>query len=348
MAPSSTCFSALTALLVVSCRASADDECQAPGTCVAPDVPYQWLAPVRPREQWGDSGGYCGSLSIQTAALAKGAYISQDRVRKSAGPGGGHGDKIWGYEILHTNIEPALRKLKLNYEAFDYNTTKKPQNPAFKRFLKSQLAAENPVVWFIYCKGDGHDVYGFAHYDHIEPVLGIYSKHPLNDTTVYDDDVIAHTSDWDHNYYFRRMDSLEDTPKMDGNCANAVEGWKHNEAYPCIPAEVDYGFAIQGVADAGGKSLRVSIAIDSWSEPDYREFQKPVDFHANVTVRGAEPNKPYMLYVYDGPENVPVDGDYSRTAHHNVSFTPAESTWTYADPVSFKSNSAVYYFAVPV
>lgn len=32
---------------------------------------------LQAREQWGNSGGYCGALSVQQGALGVGAYISQ-------------------------------------------------------------------------------------------------------------------------------------------------------------------------------------------------------------------------------------------------------------------------------
>ena len=48
------------------------------------------------------------------------------------------------------------------------------------------------------CKGDSHNCYGIpnATYDHIEPVVGIYSNAPLDDLTVYDDDVLVHGSNY--------------------------------------------------------------------------------------------------------------------------------------------------------
>lgn len=119
--------------------------------------------------------------------LSKGAYISQDLVRKAAPPGGGHGNKAQGYEILHTNIGPALTKLRLTFDPWNFKSPQ-PQNVGYREWLKKHLAAGEPVVWFVLCKGDGHDTYGLAHYDHIEPVWGIYSNHSLTDATLYDSD----------------------------------------------------------------------------------------------------------------------------------------------------------------
>lgn len=43
------------------------------------------LLDIPARSQWNFSNGYCGSCSIQMAALYHGSYVSQDRVRKSIG-----------------------------------------------------------------------------------------------------------------------------------------------------------------------------------------------------------------------------------------------------------------------
>ena len=53
-----------------------DSECQTPGTCEPPDLKYSRVIPTSPRQQWGDSGGYCGSVSVQTIALSLGTWVS--------------------------------------------------------------------------------------------------------------------------------------------------------------------------------------------------------------------------------------------------------------------------------
>ena len=61
----------------------ADGECIAPGTCTPPDLPYsRVMRGPQPSQQWNINGGFCGAFSIQQAALAHGAWISQDLVRR--------------------------------------------------------------------------------------------------------------------------------------------------------------------------------------------------------------------------------------------------------------------------
>lgn len=53
-----------------------DDECVYPGTCAPPDdSTFSRVAPLTPRHQWPDSGGFCGSLSIQSILLTYGAWV---------------------------------------------------------------------------------------------------------------------------------------------------------------------------------------------------------------------------------------------------------------------------------
>ena len=91
-----------------------DGHCVAPGNCTAPNTQYQQVGSTttrnirtchhlvlvrsiaqvllgpQPGQQWNINGGFCGAFSTQHAALAFGAWISQDLVRKanrnSAGP----------------------------------------------------------------------------------------------------------------------------------------------------------------------------------------------------------------------------------------------------------------------
>lgn len=58
--------------------------------------------------------------------MTKGAYISQDVVRKHTPYGGGHGERELGYEILTTNIGQALENLKIDHEVWDTENQPKP------------------------------------------------------------------------------------------------------------------------------------------------------------------------------------------------------------------------------
>ena len=168
-----------------------DGQCVAPGQCTPPAAKYSKvvLGP-QPGQQWNINGGFCGAFSTQHAALAFGAWISQDLVRKgnkdSPGPHNMHGDSTLGYEVVPSNVAATAEGLKLTYDEWDYNSPK-PQADAFKKWLKKHLAAGEPIVWFPMCKGDGP----FCPYrgacpnggviSHVEPMWGLFSNHPLDD-----------------------------------------------------------------------------------------------------------------------------------------------------------------------
>jgi len=159
--------------------------------------------------------------------------------------------------------------------------------------------------------------------------------------------VVVHASNWDHNSYYRRMDSLADTLKMDGNCANAVAGWPHDEAFPCIYSEEDYGVAITGVDDPAGRALPVSITVDRWDEPDLPSGEHPAELQVVVTMTGLTAGQPYILYKYAGVKGLPVGNDYAKGATSKYAFTATKSTEVYTDPNKISSAASTYYMCVP-
>lgn len=107
--------------------------------------------------EWMNHGGYCGSWSIQRIAMTKGAYISQQQVCDHASPGRGNDE-----EILATNIEAALRNLKLKVDRFDWNNLQRyqtPQGNAYRTSVKQKLVAGDGVVWMIMQPGERYPVY---------------------------------------------------------------------------------------------------------------------------------------------------------------------------------------------
>merc|ERR1719183_2491518 len=80
-----------------------------------PTKKYERILNTQPGFQWEGNSGYCGSGSIQRAAMAKGAWISQQQVRDHTVPGGGNDE-----EILAPNMDIALENLKLKFEGWDW------------------------------------------------------------------------------------------------------------------------------------------------------------------------------------------------------------------------------------
>ena len=333
---------------------SAGGSCVAPGTCTPPtDAKYhaQAVGPA-PGNQWNINGGFCGAWSTQQNALSVGAWISQDLVRKANRAQTGiahnmHGDTKVGYEVMPSNVAYTAASLKLSYEEWDYMQPA-PQAKAFKVWLKKHLSKGRAIVWFPLCKGDGHDAYpGSApnggQCDHVEPMLGIWSKHPLDDATVYDDDVILHFSDQDTEPYYRPMRTLEDDLTMMGNCKDAGAGFGKNEMYPCFDQSVTYGLATTGLNVTG--NVHASLAVDITAEPDVRQFQKATQIHGTVTAHGLTAGSTYSIYRYPDTASVPAGPPFAAGASHTHKFTATADTFTWADPNTFSSHSATYYLA---
>jgi hypothetical protein len=320
----------------------------APGVCKQPPAKYTKVLDLQPRQQWNIDGGFCGAMSIQQAALGVGAWISQDLVRKANTHGEGHGSPDKGYEVLPSNVLETVTNLKLNGEEWDHSQPK-PQAAAFKAFLKRNLVKGHPIVWFPICKGDSHDPYkddipdGGA-YDHVEPMWGIGSNHPLDDETVYDDDWILHGSDQDLEPYYRLMNSLEDDLSMQGNCKDAQAGFGKNEMYPCFYEQVTYGVAVKGLKKSG--NLPVVLNVDRQDEPNVRYYQKAAELHGTVTVSGLTNGQSYVLYRYGSTDSLPAGGAVDGY-EHKTPFTASGESWTFEDPDTFSSHSATYYVAMP-
>ena len=205
---------------------------------------------------------------MQHGALAFGAWVSQDLVRKANRdqdiPHNMHGDSVVGYEVMPSNVVYTATKLRLQFSEWD-SSQPSPQAAAYKMWLKMHLSAGHPIVWFPICKGDDHVCYPLScpnggSCDHVEPMYGVFSNHPLTDMTVYDDDWILHASDQDYEPYYRPINSLDDTIAMNGNCKNAGAGFGKNEMYPCFDSSVTYGLAVTGLAVTG--SLPVSLTTE--------------------------------------------------------------------------------------
>jgi len=368
-------------------RRADSGECVAPGSCSPPQASHSVvIRGPSPGQQWNYDGGFCGAWSTQQCALAHGVYVSQDLVRKanreSSGPHDMHGNTRLGYEVMPINVAFTAEKLKLDYDEWDY-TQPSPQAAGFKAWLKAHLVGGNPIVFFPMCKGDGHKCYRSSPEDegscpnggtcdHVEPIFGIFTNASLDDATVYDDDVILHASDQDMMPYFRRMETLQDSEKMDGNCAIAQPGFGKNEMYPCFDEDVTYGLAVKGTAATknarkqqqqsnSSSSSRewpvlphVSLTIDIDYEPNVRIFEKPCVVHGNVSVdlSGLEHGQQCTLYRYNSTEAFPTTAPYDQGYQYATNFTvDLESSsgkakeWAFSDPNPFYSNTAVYYLA---
>jgi len=302
------------------------------------------------------AGGFCGAFSLQHNALAFGAWISQDLVRKANRDEPGehhmHGDSTLGFEVMPSNVAYTARKLRLTYEEFDYSQAT-PQAASFKRWLKSQLSRGHPVVFFPMCAGDSHTPYpgsnpNGGHVDHVEPIWGLFSNHPLDDPNVYDDDWILHASDQDFMPYYRPLNSLDDSPAFQGNCKAAQPGFRLNEMYPCFDANVTYGLAVTGLAIQGETIPTVLSTDGAVQEPNVRIGEPAVGLAGWVMMSKLTKGAEYAVYRFDGVDTLPATTAELEVAKYTWRhvYKAAGEASTYPDPVDIPSDGAVYYVTV--
>jgi len=254
--------------------------------------------------------------------------------------------------VLPANIDAALNNLKLEHSLFD-TSLPQPQSPAYLKWVKKNLAHGSPIVTFVMCKGDEHNAYG--PFDHIEPIFGLYSNHPLTDEEVYDDDYLVHGSDYaidgDKNQgYFRKFSSMVDTVKMEGNCKNAQDnsgGHKRNEMYPCFNDQQNYGASIQGLADPKKVSLRSNLYVSIIAEPDVRIEEKPVEMDGWLVVNDLTPGQEYVVYRYNDHANYPTDSNFHESKFDSKHEFKAEKEMYKFKTDQIMSDSEAYFVAVP-
>ena len=303
------------------------------GLCDYKPMKYERIANVQPGTQWMDAGGYCGSWASQRAFLSIGAWVSQQQVRDHTVNCGGHDE-----EILSCNIAEAWTRLKIDFDAFDYKDTPLPQTHAYFRWLKAHLAAGHVVAWMLMWNHQKYPIYHLqppeGMYGHVEPVIGLQSNHPLNDTTVYDDDVAVHYTDAGTRTVHRKLSTLPCKWAGVGKPANC--GWYHYG----LGNPYGFGWAVKGFADERADAVPAYLQIAPWkSEPDTRSGQKAEDLMGTLTATGLTAGANYIIYRWD---NVSSALTYDE-AYVKTSFTAKADTYTYADDKSFRSDGATYY-----
>merc|ERR1712194_616067 len=148
---------------------------------------------------------------------------------------------------------------------------------------------------------------------------------------------------------YRRFDSLVDNIFVPGNCSKAVPGIGHNEYYPCIMENTDFGYAITGVVEpASSPSLPLSLAVDSFDEPDFPwKSEAPIQLTGTVTIRGLEMGRSYTLLRWDDFRKVPVDGAYLTSSYdQKYTFDASGTSHTFVDPNTFINSGSTYYRCV--
>lgn len=303
------------ALSLTACTGGTGDSAVAADSA-APVTSESRVLDIPPRFQWEENFGYCGETSLVSAGLYYGQYASQYDVRDWASDGANQARED-SQLLLGVNDLHAAGRAQLRAERWQGSGTED-----FLAWVKANVLAGYPVVIGVYTNerrlyGDTHAGAGDAEYDHIVPVVGVGSNHPLTDVGYYADDTLTFSdnglvgddtpggSEYLYTYAFG------DFPKTraDANAADAP--W-----YALASEGSNYGLVVEGIDGEGTLPVRVATSVN-YESPEITDggTARPAAsaVELTITVSGMEPGVDYVLYRYDDIDRVP-QADFNDNA----------------------------------
>jgi hypothetical protein len=277
-----------------------------------------WNNPIPPRLQWNENFGYCGEVSLISAGLYYGQYVSQYDARAIAS--NGTPQNLNGSQLLlGVNDRAAANAMHLNAVEWDGSGGATSQD--FLAWVKESVVQGAPVAIGVYTNeyrfyGSTNPHAGDAEYDHIVPVNGIRSSHPLSDSSYYANDSIVFSDNglWapggNPPYQFSySFGSFQKTRTQ----ANAHLG----PVYSLASAASNYGLAVTGVMDLYHDTVPVSLATNvNYEKPDIANHSNtrpaPMPLVLTITLSHLQPGIAYKLYRYNDFSKVP---DFAFNAH---------------------------------
>ena len=328
---------------------------------------YSMSLAIPPRQQWLADYGYCGEVSFISAGLYYGQYVSQYTARAAATPGVDQSESD-SQLLLAVNDLTAASNMHLN--AVEWNgQASSASTGQFLAWVKGYVLAGYPVLIGIYVNqlAPGTPA-GFAEYDHIVPVNGIASNHPLVqglNQTYYADDVLQF-SDNIGDYHADYPDPGSDPTLADFLFqydfgpfqltrveANAAAAPPFSLALHVDSSTQNAGVAITGVIDLDNETVPVRLAIDL-------NYERPVIVDGSntppaaqaltltATVYGLTAGVDYKVYEYDSLASIPNSAfnAHASAASRTFTFTAMDSTHV-LPAIGILSNQVAAFRAVP-
>lgn len=322
----------------------------------APAVSYRVSNPIPPRTQWNANSGYCGETSFISAGLNYGQYLSQYDTRAIASPN--IRQSLPDSQLLLGVNDVAAAK-KMHLTAVPFNTAQQKTTAQFLTWVKTNVTAGYPVVIGVYTNelrfdGDTDPNAGYDEYDHIVPVTGFSSDHPLTaPAAFYADDVITFNDNaiWTgtpnglpQNTFAYALGSFPATRQQ----ANAAAG----PVYSLSNAK-NYGIAITGVADLNRETVPVRLTTSTVGEsPAIAEGSStrpaPEPVALTITVSGLTAGKTYNLYRYNSMSAVPDSNFNANAINAAQKWTIVATGSTFTTTQTVLSSDTAAYRAVPV
>ncbi|WP_208451774.1 hypothetical protein [Burkholderia gladioli] len=274
---------------------------------------------IRPRLQWRENFGYCGEISMISAGLYFGQYISQYDARAIASRSTPQYKR--GSQLL-LGVNDSYAGAQMHLKTVEWHGGENSDTNSFLLWIKRNIALDFPVLIGIYTNhyyfdGSSDAGLGDPEYDHIVPVIGVESKVSLASASAYSGDDVVLFSDngiWPptgkpaylFSYSFREFQKS----RAQANAPSAG-------LYSLAKAGANFGIAITGVIDEDHETVPVRVSVSrSDEQPDIAEGSdlrpRAIPLTLTVKVSGIEPGVNYRLYRYNRMESVP---DRAFNAH---------------------------------
>lgn len=323
---------------------------------------YLHLNDIPPRYQWEHNSGYCGEVSMISAGLYYGQYVSQYDARKIIC------DTIQNncQMLLGENDAQLAYSLRLKCDTIVCQNSKEYLN-----WVKKHVLLGHPVIigvmnneYILY--GKTNPDAGDPEYDHIVPVMGIGSDSLLDNKEAFENDYILFSDNGlitndsinpaipnkkTAQYYFPyRLDdfvgSRERANEKNGHAYTLVDlpNKKMNDSV------YNYAIAILGVYGEE-ETLPVRISTNYNYEAPYIDSQsnirpKPMPLKLTVSISKLTIGTKYKLFRYDNEENVPTK-DFIHSTNYKECYEFKISSGTeYTKEFSINSNEKVFFRCV--
>lgn len=310
-----------------------------------------WHVNMPPRSQWNGNFGYCGEVSLISAGLYYGQYISQYDARAAACNGG-----LQSTNQLLIGVNDQLAATKMHLNSIEWNTDAEETTTQFLDWIKQNITQGYPVIIGIYNNeylfdGTTDPFAGDPDYDHIVPVSQIDSNSSHSNAPSYTDDRISFSDNgiWEtsgrptytFSYIFHAF-------KANRKKANAPNG----PVYSLPNTNSNYGIAITGVMDLNGDTLPVRVETSvNYEYPVIENGSNtrpaPMPLSLTITVSHLETGVLYNLYRYNTLESVPNSefNAHASDAYESWQFQ-IDSGSTYSMTEDIHSNEIAVYRAV--
>lgn len=283
------------------------------------------------RVQWNSTNGYCGEVSLISAGLYYGQYVSQYDARRLANLDFSKKNKqldqiLLGYKgqkSQDNNVINALQNMHLTFEQFDNTTNRKLPTSNFLLWIKKQVLAHYPVAIGVYDNNSIFDGKSEPEYDHIVPVFGIKTTHPIQPLAYYDDDVIyfhdnsLYTEvDFDcYQYLFKTFQKTRQDANAEGGDVYSLSNNVNHLG--------NFGIAVTGIHWTGVPLMPVRIQtkpVDEYPEIQNNSDIRPRAELLNITIEVSDlkPQTYYILYKYTDFNQLPKDDNFALSSGNPV------------------------------